>query len=371
MIETRLLEILEASGLDAIVAASRENVLYLSRVRNMSHDLIPSRHTFVVWPREGQPTYLVIASEEQTARLESRIKDIRTYREFAVRPQDLLLAVLREKGLHGKRIGLEWRGSTAEVWHDVTRGLPGAAFTPCDDLLDGVRMLKTDDEIQLLRHATTVTERAIRAAYAAAAPGDTERSVANAIARHLYEAGADNVAWITLGAGPNTAVVHPKPGDYRLRPGDTIRCDLGAWFSGYLSDLGRTAVVGRPSELQRRYYAKLRRAEDAVIEAIRPGRPVRDLYQACMTALQEGEPRVTLPSFPHIGHSIGVGLHEAPMITATGDEILKPDMVMCVEPAFLDPDGHIYHIEETIRVTADGCQVLTHRDAWRELFVIP
>lgn len=77
-----------------------------------------------------------------------------------------------------------------------------------------------------------------------------------------------------------------------------------------------------------------------------------------------------LPSFPHIGHGIGVGLHEHPMITAEGEERLVPDMVMCVEPAFLDEEGLMYHIEETVRVTEHGAEVLTYRDPWAELFVI-
>ncbi len=81
----------------------------------MSHDLIPSRHTFVVWPREGDPTYVVIASEEGTARLETRIKDIRTYTEFAVAPAALLAQVLREKDLAGKRLGIEQRGLTLDL----------------------------------------------------------------------------------------------------------------------------------------------------------------------------------------------------------------------------------------------------------------
>lgn len=144
----------------------------------------------------------------------------------------------------------------------------------------------------------------------------------------------------------------------------------GRGFAGYLSDLGRTAVVGRPSDRQRAYYAKLRQAEEAVIKAIRPGRPVKDLYHACVETLRSGEPRVVLPSFPHIGHGIGVGLHEHPMITAEGEERLVPDMVMCVEPAFLDEEGLMYHIEETVRVTEHGAEVLTYRDPWAELFVI-
>jgi len=370
MIESRMAQALADSGLDAIIGASRENVLYLSGVRNMSHDLIPSRHTFVVWPKHGEPSYLVIASEEKTAQLESRIKEIRTYREFFVSPEDLLLSVLREKHLVGKRVGLEWRGSTAETWAAIADGLPGTQLVTCDDVLDQLRMIKTEEEQCLLAQATQATERAIRAAYNAAKAGDTERDLSTVMARHLYEGGADHVAFISLGAGPNAAVIHPKPGAYRIKSGDIVRVDLGAWFGGYLSDLGRTAVVGRPTQKQRAYYDKLRRAEDATIAAARPGRPVNELYHACVEALRSGEPQITLPSFPHIGHSIGVGLHEYPMITATGEEKLRAGMVMCVEPAFLDDDGAMYHIEETIRITETGCEVLTYRDPWRELFVI-
>lgn len=370
-VQGRMRDMMRQSEFDAVVLSQRENVLYLAGVRNLSHDHIPTRHHYVVWPRQGDPTYICIGSELGLSRIESPIADIRTYREFSESAEDLVVKVLKEKGLDGKHIGMELRGITKEMYEQITRQLPSNRIDGCDDFMYRVRAIKTKEEVALLRYATEATERAIRSAFSAAREGDTERDIHNSMAKALIDAGCENVAWLTLAAGKNAHVVHPKASSsYRIAKGDIVWVDVGAWFGGYLSDIGRVAVVGAASERQKLCYAKLMRTQDRVIASVKPGRTFKQLYFTIVDGLKDGEPRVNLPSFPHFGHLLGIGVHEEPMITATTDVPLEPGMVVCIEPCFVDANGDIYHDEELVVVTESGYDLITPRHHWKDFYVI-
>lgn len=369
-IEPRFRELLAESEFDAIIASSRENVIYLSGVRNLSHDHIPSRKHFVVWPKQGEPVYVCISSEKGMAEGESRVRNFRTYVEFSNEPEDVVMAVLKEMGLDGKCIGFEERGCTKETYDRFRAGLPSNRLMACDELFEKSRMVKTPEEVRLLTRATEATERAVRMAFASTRPGDTERDIHNRMAKHLIDEGCENVAWLVLAAGANAHVVHPKASDYRIKEGDLVWVDVGAWFDGYLADIGRVAVVGQGSERQRICYDKLMAVQDAVINSVRPGIRFKDLYWTIVNSLESTEPKVSLPNFPHFGHILGVGVHEYPMITADCEEELLPGMVICIEPCFVDDNGDVYHDEELVHVTATAHEVLTPRRHWRNLYEI-
>ena len=369
-VEGRVRQMINQSDFDALVLSSRENVLYLSGVRNLSHDLIPTRHHYVVWPREGDPVYICIGSEVGNSRRESHISDVRSYKEFSESPEDLVVKVLKEKGLEGKHIGIEFRGISKEMFEQITHQLPSNRIDGCDDFMYKIRAIKTEEEVALLRYATEATERAIRAAFSSTRAGETERDIHNRMAKALIDAGCENIAWLVLAAGENAHVVHPKAGSYRIKNGDLVWVDVGAWFGGYLSDIGRVAVVGAASDRQKLCYAKLMRTQDMVIDAVRPGRTFKELYFTIVDSLKKGKPEVELPSFPHFGHLLGIGVHEEPMITATCEDPLEPGMVICIEPCFIDANGDVYHDEELVRVTPKGHELLTPRHHWKDLYVI-
>ena len=359
--------LLAESGLDAVVASSLENVSYLSGARIVMQRLIPDRLALLLWPGQGDPAIVVCKGEDVACRDDCRIDDMRAYTEFVTSPIDLLADVVIEKGLSRSRLGLETHLLPAAYVNQLQKRLPGATMVDCGDLLDRTRMIKTPEEIDALAAAGQATERAIRGAFERASIGESEKMVADDITAGVTAAGADVMNFMFLGTGTRSFEWHARPGPTRLEAGQVIHTDVSGNFVGYWSDLARTAFVGTPSPHQRDIYRRLYRTHVETLDAIRPGLQVGELYSVCQAAYR----KVDLPfQMAHIGHGLGLGLHEYPMLKPTTDEPLQPGMVLCIEPAYLDPGVAGYHIEDLVLVTDDGREVLTDYEGASEAQVI-
>ena len=187
------------------------------------------------------------------------------------------------------------------------------------------------------------------------------------MAAKIGAGGADVMNFTFLGCGLRSFLWHGWPGANAFEPGKVVTTDVGGSFRGYWSDVARTAVVGKPSDKQRELFDKLYQIHVKTIEAIKPGLRASEIYRICETAYEE----VGLPFWmPHIGHGIGLGLHEYPMLNPHVDQELLPGMVLNVEPAHVEPGVEGYHLEDLVQVTGDGVKPLTNMHRWPELFVI-
>lgn len=363
---TRIRVLMEEAGLDAVVAASPENVLYMSGVNILTQRLIPDRLALCLWSREGDPAMLVCIHEEPQARRDSHIQHIHTYFEFKESPIEAAARVLRSMGLSTGRIGLEKRFVTAHYYEEWLAHLPRVTTAAADGLFDALRAIKSQQEVALLETVALITDRAVRSAFEMARPGDSERDVAAAIRQRLFEYGADELRPLMLGAGRNSPFIHQLPTSYRLGAGDLCRVDLGAIKQGYQSDIARTAVGGLATERQRDAYRRLWGVHEEVIASIHPGITGADVYA---TYSRVSQVRGVFRRRPHIGHGLGLGMHEAPFLTPGSTQRLEVGMVMCVEYTHACED-ELYHIEDTVEVTPEGCRVLSRAADWSELFVM-
>ncbi len=359
--------LLAESGMDGVIASSLENVSYLSGARMVMQRLIPDRLALLVWPAEGDPAIVVCKGEDVACRDDCQVEDMRAYTEFVTSPIDLLADVVEEKGLAKGRLGLEMHSLPSGYVNQLRKRLAGATFVDCGDLLDRARMIKTPEEVNALAAAGRSTERAIRRAFERATVGEPEKKVADDITAGVTAAGADVLNFMFLGTGIRSFEWHARPGATRLEAGDVLHTDVAGNFVGYWSDLARTAFVGKPSPRQLDIYSRLYQAHVNTLDAIRPGLEVRELFSACQAAYR----RVGLPfQLAHLGHGLGLGLHEYPMLNPSTDEVLRPGMVLCIEPAYLDPDVAGYHIEDLVLVTEQGREVLTDYESAHEAQVI-
>ena len=352
----RFEDILAESGLDGVIANSLENVSYLSGARIVTQRLIPDRLALLLWPGQGDPAIVMCRGEDVSNRDDCRVEDVRTYKEFVTSPVDLLADAVIEKGLARGRLGVERHSLAAAFLDRLHDRLPEATLVECGELMDQARMIKTPEEIEALAAAGRATDLAIRAAFEGAALGDPEKSVADGIAAGLTEAGADVLNFMFLGTGTRSFEWHARPGGTRLEEGHTLHTDVGGSFTGYWSDVARTAFVGRPGPREHDLYDRLYQVHVETIEAIRPGMRAGDLHSICGASFE----KAGLPFWlAHIGHGIGLGLHEHPMLNPAVDELLAPGMVLCIEPAHYDEGVAGYHIEDLVVVTEDGAKVLT------------
>lgn len=358
---------MQAAGLDAVVAISMENVYYSSGTMLLTQRMIPPRLAMAVWLADGTATLIVCSIEIAQVRAESWIKDVRTYTEFKDSPLAALAELLVEKGLSRGRIGLEMGYLPATYHREIVGLMPGATFVDGDAVLDAARVIKSPDEIDVLRRAAVNTDRAIRVAFEGARIGTTEIEMYETMRRELLAGGADGVAFAVMTTGENSKLVHPTPSRTPVRRGDLVRTDFGgyygAYYGGYFSDLARLAIAGKPTDRQRDTYKRLREVYDVLLDNVKPGVRACDLYELCKTSFgaQGLEFRM-----PHIGHNIGVFIHEHPMLNPQTTAELQPGMVMAIEPITVQ-DGVIYHVEDELVITETGHELLSPAADWAEL----
>ena len=257
-------------------------------------------------------------------------------------------------------VGVEGAVMTLERFARLQALLP-ARFVTTERVVEAVRMIKDEGEIEVMRQAARMLSRAALEALAAVRPGRSETDVALEVELALRRAGFSKVAFETIVAsGPHSALPHARPGSRVLATGDGVVLDFGGVYDGYCVDLTRTVQLGPASGSFRRIFEAVREAHAAAIAAIRPGIAASAVDTAARETLAA---RGLAEAFVHgTGHGLGLEVHEEPRVTRPGttrDEILRPGMIFTVEPgAYLPGIGGV-RIEDDVLVTASGCEVLT------------
>lgn len=233
-----------------------------------------------------------------------------------------------------------------------------ATFSQVDDLLQQMRVIKSEDECKNLRKAAELADYAIEVGCNAIAEGRTELEVLMAVEFELKKKGVQKMSFDTIVlSGPKTASPHGVPGDRKIQRGDFILFDLGIVYNGYCSDITRTVAFGEPTVAMRKIYETVRKGQQAAVDLVRPGVTARELDHAARSIITEagyGD------YFTHrLGHGLGISVHEYPSITGTSDFVLEEGMVFTIEPGIYDPEITGVRIEDDILVTQNGSEVLT------------
>lgn len=349
---------MEAEGLDALIAMSPENFLHLAGVYVVSQRMIRERLAIAVYPKNAEPFLVVSSVVAHTIKRESWVVDQVIWSEHVKTPIETLAAELQSRGLAAGRLGLEMHYLAATYFDDLKAAAPGCEFVDCERILNRNRMVKTPDEIELMRRNAIAAEKAIWAGFMFAREGTTERQVADRMVMALQEVGGDYSPFMALSAGSeHSRVHHSVPGEYRLRQGDTVGVDMVGLFAGYYSDYARMAVVGMSSEGQRKAFKSVVDVQRQVMRDAVPGVTAEELARNAMKyARQLGYELDT----NLVGHSLGISLHEYPPLTEGCAEPLVANMTMCVEIIVDDPEWGRFHVEDLMVVGArEGASRLT------------
>jgi len=246
--------------------------------------------------------------------------------------------------------------------------LPYAAFLalkrsrvrlkPAEGLVEGLRMVKSPAEIELIRRAIGITSQAFEGCLRLARPGVSEVDLAAELDHRMRRLGAERPAFETIVAsGRRAALPHASPTAKALASNELLLIDMGALRDGYCGDMTRTVFLGRPGARFRRHYAAVLEAQLAAIGAIREGVTAGAVDRAARRVLKshrlEG-------AFVHAcGHGLGLEIHETPRLGRGDRTRLRAGMAITVEPGvYLQEFGGI-RIEDTVAVTRDGCEILT------------
>ena len=348
-------------GFDALVSASPENSTYTAGVAIPSHSIIRQRHVLCIVPASGPSKMIVANMEESFAKANAKIEDIRTYNEFTESPMNFLADALRDLGLERARVGIELDYLPARDFIRLKTLLSHVTFEDAEVFFGKLRMIKTDEEIAKLRRVGRAAEKVHHDAFARAKIGMTELDLAGFIVEGLYGEGVEQILKLVIGAGERCSHANPGPTPNRIREGDVIRVDIFGTLGGYLSDVARTAVAGKPTAFQRETWKKLIEARAVTLEGIRPGVHSQEIYQRFSKKFKE----LGLEPIHFVGHGLGLTLHEDPYINKFSDTVLEAGMVLCVEPYYMMVEKNMgFQIEDEIIVTEKGYELITdYRDS--------
>jgi Xaa-Pro aminopeptidase len=265
--------------------------------------------------------------------------------------------------------------------------VPGT-FTDIDPLIHELRLIKTPQEIKVMRKACSVAVLGHLRAMRATRPGLHEYDIEAELAHEFARNGMRNLAYPSIVAGGvNACVLHYTENDQVLQDGDLLLIDAGAEHQNYASDITRTFPInGRFSPAQRALYDVVLDAQFAAIDSVRPGVPWNAPHDAAVRVLTQGLVRLGLLSgkpsqlirseayrrfYMHrTGHWLGMDVHDVGAYRINGAwRPLEPGMVLTVEPGLyvapeaddVDPAfrGIGIRIEDDVLVTAEGHEVLT------------
>lgn len=352
----RLRALLAAAEVDALVVGSLVNVRYLTGFTGSNAALLVD-HGRALLATDGR--YLLQAAQEAP---DLEVLDAR----------DCPPALARQAHQAARggplRLGFEAHHVTVEAYDRLADAAPGAELVAAGQPVEELRRVKDDGEIELLRAACAIGDRALAALLPTVRVGDTERETAVRLERLMIDEGADAPAFETIvAAGPNSAVPHHDPTRRQLAAGDLLKVDFGARLGGYHSDMTRTFVVGGPpAAWQQELYALVHAAQRAGRHALVPGAGLREVDAAArdvVVAAGHGA------QFPHgLGHGVGLEIHEAPMMGPAATGTLEPGSPVTVEPGVYLPGRGGVRIEDTLVVRDGRAELLTTSS--KELLVL-
>ena len=356
-VPAKLRQAMSAGGFDALVALSQDNVTYTAGFLVPSHASNRFRRTITVIAGTDFGCQIVVSVEETLARERSRFADIRPYDQFSDDPAEILADALEEAGVGRGRIAIELDYMPAEDYIRLTQRLPEATFEHARDIYFDARMIKTAEEIGILRDVGELTERVMADVIGGLRPGHTESHVMAKIMTMMLEGGCDGVK-IQVGSGIRSGVTNCKPTDKAIVADDVVRIEILGDKNGYRSNVTRTVVMGKPTREQERIWAVLIGARDACEALLRPGTSVPDLWRTYVDHCRAGDIE---PTLRFLGHGIGQTIHEEPYITESRNIALAPNITHTMEPLYMMPGRMGFHVEDMYVITETGHDKITGR----------
>jgi len=267
------------------------------------------------------------------------------------------------------RLGIEGDSMTVGLRDRITAKLPKTELVATSGLIEKLRQIKDKEEVARLRKAVWQAEKAFAVLRSTLRPEMTEKEAADELEHQLRLFGAKDAAFPSIVAvGPRAALPHATPTGKRIGEADFVLVDWGASEGLYRSDLTRVLVTGRISPKFERIYQVVLEGQTRAIAAIRPGVSAHDVDNVARTVIAKAG---FGPRFRHgLGHGLGLLVHEAPRLAVKNPTILKPGMVVTVEPGIYLPGWGGVRIEDDVLVTRTGHEVLTHAPKRLEAVVV-
>jgi len=371
---TRFRTLLQKSGIDVALLVHPKDVFYYAgTVRPAS--LLVTPDDVVLLVRRGY----------DCARREATVKDVRLSGGF-----ETIGTALSAFGFTGGKLGTELDVVSVQLVRRMAATFPSWSLADVSPLVLTQRSVKDADEVDTMRNSAEVADEGLRSVPDYVSEGVTELELAAEVEQVMRNAGheayvpirsqdvrgggvfvmsGENISIrggygrVVTGAGLGAAMPY-GPSRREFRQHDLIVVDAGATYEGYAADEARTFVLGEATKAQRALYDVARAAEDAVLEALRPGVTGAELYAVAEEVVKDGmqpfysRSSLALPGF--VGHGIGLEFDEPPVLDAEEALVAMPGMVLAVEiEVSAVTTRQMVKIEDTVLVEPDGFELLT------------
>ncbi|PYO96312.1 MAG: aminopeptidase P family protein [Gemmatimonadetes bacterium] len=347
---------LKARRLDLLIATPGTNYEYLTGYNpGRSERLIA-----LVLPVAGAPAVVCPSFEVERIKRHSVITELHGWEEQED-PHALVRDTVRRLGPRSGSGTIALESSTAyQTFLALGRALPGWKFVDAAPVTERLRVIKSPEEVALLRRAIAMTHDAMAATFAQLAVGATEVQVAQALSREMERRGAPGGGLVQF--GPSSALPHGGPAGPTLARETAVLIDCGCRVGGYTSDITRTIWFGdSPSDEFRKVFNVVHDAQTAAMDLGRPGTPCQEMDRAARKVITTAGYG---PFFTHrLGHGLGMDGHEPEYLVEGNTTHLGPGMVFTIEPGIYQLGKFGVRIEDDCVMTDNGVEVLSPRVA--------
>lgn len=340
---SRLKDVFEATGCDALLITDMENVRYIAGFTGSSGLLLFTKNGGI---------FLTDSRYTEQAGKEVKGFEVREYKKRIV---EAAVAII-DAGF--KRVGFEDSNLTYREYRELRRELKGVRLIPLKDRLSLLRSVKSKGEIRLISKAIDIAYNAFEKLLPSIRPGKSEEYLSVELEYFMRKEGAEGLSFdVIVASGRRSALPHGRAGNKLLKAGDPVVIDFGARYRGYHSDETVTVFVEKVNDRHKEIYTVVKDAHDRAIDAVKPGIGFSDIDRIAREFIEKaGYGKY----FGHgTGHGVGLNVHEGPSINPRGKGRAEEGMVFTIEPGIYIPNVGGVRVEDMVLVTKDGCRLLT------------
>ena len=350
--------LMAARQIDALMLTGGTSLVYFSGIQwGLSERLFA-----MVLPVKGDAFYVCPAFEEDRAREQiakgplGASADVRTWEEHG-NPYERVAQGLKDRGIASGRLGIE--ETVRFVFSDGVAGAaPALRLTSGTPVTAGCRMTKDAHELALMRHASAVTLKAYEAAWRALKEGMTQTDFQGLVQQAHRRLGYNGSAGVQV--GEHSALPHGSITPQVVREGTILLIDGGCSVEGYVSDISRTFVLGRPTDTMKKVFEIELRAQTAALKAARPGLACEAVDAAARKVIEDAGYGPGYTYFTHrVGHGMGMDGHEWPYLVKGNTLPLEPGMTFSDEPGIYIRGEFGVRLEDDMVITEAGAELFT------------
>ncbi|MFD2129878.1 M24 family metallopeptidase [Pseudogracilibacillus auburnensis] len=343
---TALIEHLKEENICCAMISNPTNVFYYTGFNSDPHERFMALFINV---QTNEEFLFVPALDKEAAEKAADISTIIPISDIEV-PFEIVKKTIGDLTI---RLGIEGKAISYNQYIDLKFYFPSLELTDIQPFINTQRMKKSKVEIAALTNALKIIEEVLAKGINKVKVGMTEVELVAELEFLMRKCGADAPSFSTIVlSGEKAALPHGTPGDRKIQNGDFLLIDFGVLKDGYCSDITRTFAINSFSERQKELYDIVLQANEAGIDAVKAGVPLKTFDLAARNVIEEQGYGTYFNN--RIGHGLGIEVHEEPSVHGKNDTLATEGIVFTIEPGIYIPNDIGIRIEDTVYINEQG-----------------